>query len=172
MWIFCVVFYLPWIVTRTLSVNRFHSNYFTFYVIIYHLTFSCFFLMSSSWQQLFSLSTRFVNSTHILTDHLHWFLLAPISRDVTRIKITFKQFTLGFIFFSKIVISRIYFPWKVIGKKYFSWSVMRTLSPIHLCESAINLNSFSNIYFFTIIRLEFIYILYRNNWFSSSFCSM
>jgi hypothetical protein len=47
---------------------------------------------------------------------------------------------------------------------------MGTLSPIHLCESAIHLNSFSNIYFFTIIRLQFIYILYRNNWFSSSYC--
>ena len=161
-------------VNRNENIVRESFSFKLFYVLRDHLSSNLFmfFLMSSSWQQLFSLSTRFVNSTHILTDHLHWFLLAPISRDVTRIKITFKQFTLGFIFFSKIVISRIYFPWKVIGKKYFSWSVMRTLSPIHLCESAINLNSFSNIYFFTIIRLEFIYILYRNNWFSSSFCSM
>ena len=63
---------------------------------------------------------------------------------------------MSFIFCSRIVIIRIYFPWKVISKKYFSWTVMRTLSPIHLCESAINFainfDSFSNIYFFNIIR--------------------
>ena len=61
---------------------------------------------------------------------------------------------MGFIFFSRIVIIRIYFPWKVISKKYFSWTVMRILSPNHLCESAINFNSFSNINFFTIINLD------------------
>jgi hypothetical protein len=111
-----------------------------------------FFLMSSSWRQLFSLSTRFVNSTRILTSWLPPLILVDtISRDVTRIKIPFKQFKLGFIFFWRIVISRIYFPWKVISKKYFSWTVMRTLSLIHLCESAIHFNSFSNIFFFLLL---------------------
>jgi hypothetical protein len=104
MWIFCVVFYLPWIATRTLSVNRVHSK--SFYVLRDHLLsnlFMNFFLMSSSWRQLFSLSTRFVNSTRILTS---WspplILVDTISRDVTRIKIPFKQFTLGFIFFQEL----------------------------------------------------------------------
>ena len=49
------------------------------------------------------------------------------------------------------------FTWKVISKKYFSWTAMRTHSPIHLFESAINFNSFS-IIFITIIGLQFIFI--------------
>ena len=58
---------------------------------------------------------------------------------------------MGFIFFSRIVISRIYLPWKVINKKYFSWTVMRTLSPIRLCESVINFNSFFQIFIFWVV---------------------
>ena len=52
------------------------------------------------------------------------------------------------------------FTWKVISKKYFSWTAMRTHSPIHLFESAINFNSFSNIFFSLLLefRLQFIFL--------------
>ena len=107
-------------------------------IIGYHLTFL---IIWSSW--------RFSGSK----SNYWWPLPIPIdtiSRAITRVKHIFNN--LRFILW--YVISRIYFLWTVISKKYFSWTVMRTLSPNYLCESDINFNSFSNIYFFTIINLD------------------
>ena len=66
---FSVVLYLSWIMTRELHVGCFHSK--SFYVLrdisIYHLLFLWFVFNVIFLTTSFSLSTRFINTTDILT---------------------------------------------------------------------------------------------------------
>ena len=120
---FVSFFYLPWIVTRTSPLNRFHSK--SFYVLSDNWLSSYIFddfLMWSSWR--FSTS----NSNYWRPPPIP---IDTISRAVTRVKRMF--YNLRFILW--YVISRMYFLWAVISKKCFSWTVMRPLSPTHLYVS-------------------------------------
>jgi len=85
----------PWIRSRILSVNRFHSK--LLYVLRDNhrssnvsIIFLCGLLMN-----LFLLSTRFVKSTGMHSSHLHWFLATRLVGNVTRVKCTFKTLVLA-----------------------------------------------------------------------------
>ena len=128
--------YLLWILTSTLTVNRFHSNnvYALRDIIIYHLTLLWFFFNVVFLTTFFPFSIRFVNITDFHSDHLHRLSVTRLVRMYQGRERSFNNLRLV-SYFSRNVIIIIYFSLNVISKKYFSWTVMRLLSSNHLCVS-------------------------------------
>ena len=81
-------YYLPWIVTRALPVNRFHSK--SFYdlrdIIIYHLTFLWFLFMWSFWRQFFP---SHLDLSIVQASLQSPMLVDTVSRDVTKVNTYF-----------------------------------------------------------------------------------
>jgi hypothetical protein len=119
---FCVLFYLPWIVTRTLPISSFHSK--SFYVLHdNHLSSNVFMILF--WCGCLD-NIFFPSQLDLSIDrHSYWsrpmILVDTISRDITRVKRTSNN--LHWVsYISRNLISRMYFLWTVMTKKYFLWT--------------------------------------------------
>ena len=115
--------YLPWIMTRALTVNRFHSKscYVLCDIIIYHITFLWFLFNMVFLTTVFPSQLDLLILQTSLLSSLPPILVDTISMDVTRIKTYFWRFTLGFIFFKEC--------------DHHKLSVMRPIYPTLHCVS-------------------------------------
>ena len=124
--IFFWIFYVPWIVLRTLFVNRFQSNLFyilhdiclssTFLWIFFSMLSSvlvlCFFFLSQP--DLVNITWITGNTHRSIVDKID-----PTSKDVEMVKENILSITLGYIFLWN-VIRRIYLPFlQLISKNTF-----------------------------------------------------
>ena len=111
-WIFLFfrwVFFLPWIVMETLSVNHFQSNLF---YILYGIRVSSTFLWTFLFNVIFCVCSQPDVNITWNTGHIHRSIvdkIEPTSEYVEMVNINTLSITLGYIFL-----------WNVIRKMYFT----------------------------------------------------